>query len=141
MDEKSKLSSNELILAMTGKQNTITFYQQLVTMTQDRRNRDLICTIRNDEISHFKSFMDLYRKLFNKSPVLPPVKRVVLHSFEEGLNSAVIDELDASNFYRDLYLNNCNPFIKKIFFKSFTDETSHAIKNNYMLAKFYKNRP
>ncbi len=140
MDNINKLTNGEMIKAMTGEQDAISYYQQLMSMTLDNKNREIISEIRNDEIGHFKDLMDLYHRLYSKTPELPPVKKPIIPSFEEGLQDAITDELNAYEFYRNIYLNNASPMIRSLFFKAFTDENEHASKLIFILTKFYGNR-
>jgi rubrerythrin len=140
LEKINKLTNGEMIRAMTGEQDAISYYQQLMTITQDSKNREILSDIRNDEITHFKDFMELYHRIYSKSPELPTVKNPIIPSFEEGLQAAIADELNAYEFYRDIYLNNSSPVIRNMFFKAYTDENKHASKLIYILTKFYGNR-
>ena len=104
-------------------------------MTDDEQNEDIIGKIGNDEIKHFKNFTDLYIKLYKKRPPLPEVNKPQILTFQSGVKKSILDELDAYEFYRNIYINNVNPDVKRDFFEAMTDEIEHASKFNYIYTK------
>lgn len=136
MDNNSQLvlSPKLLIKAMQGEQDAIAYYEQLHRMTSDKQDMDLIQGIHDDEIKHYNMFANLYYRMTGQMPYTQP-KQPQIDSFSAGVKQSVMDELEAYEFYRDIYLANNNPEVKNIFFEAMTDENEHAVKHNYMYTK------
>lgn len=135
-----KMNPEILIDAMQGERNTIYFYEKLSEMTNDIENIEIIEHAHDDEVKHFKMFANLYKKLYCKEiPCFSP-NNVNIVSFTTGVKQSIIDELDAYEMYRNIYLYNFNPFIRNIFFEALTDENEHAAKFNYIFTKIIENQ-
>jgi len=72
-------------------------------------------------------------------PDIKSVKTLDFDNYIEGIEQAILDELEAYEFYRDIYLSSNNPIVKEIFFEAFTDENEHAAYLNYLYTR-NKNR-
>jgi hypothetical protein len=44
-------------------------------------------------------------------------------NYIEGLEQIIINELEAYEFYRDIYLDNNNPIVRDVFFEVLADES------------------
>lgn len=127
--------SQKLIKAMTGEQDAREYYETLMTMTRSQEDRKIISKIMEDEKKHFNNFYRLYITLTGHQPILPPVQQLRISSYVEGIKKSIMDETDAYEFYRDIYLAYLNPMVRQIFLEAFTDENEHAIRLNYLYAK------
>lgn len=108
----------------------------LVSAAPTQEEKDIIISIRGDEIYHRKLLKEMYKYYTceefqnrrNENFVIPP-------SYIKGISKALLDKLDSMekcSFIRDglpikLY--------KDIIFRILTDEMEHATKYNYILTK------
>lgn len=65
-------------------------------------------------------------------PVYRP-QRKSFHNLQEGLRLAYQDELEAYEFYRDIYLMTSHPLIRDVFFRALTDESEHALRFGFLI--------
>jgi rubrerythrin len=70
-----------------------------------------------------------------QNPQIPLPKQPRILSYIDGVKKAIMDELEAYEFYRDIYIANMSPEIRNIFFEALTDENEHAAKFNYIFTK------
>lgn len=124
-----------LLKALKGEQDARRFYSELVKLAKYEEDKKIITEITLDERKHFNNFRRLYIELTGKEPALPPQERPVIKSYIEGLKTAIMDETEAYEFYRDTFLCTNNPIGKQIFLEAFTDENEHAIRLNYLFTK------
>lgn len=68
-------------------------------------------------------------------PVLPPLTPPTFPNYLAGVEPTILDELDAYEFYRDIYLASSDHMVRNIFFKALTDENEHAAHLNYLFTK------
>jgi rubrerythrin len=132
---QSHLTPEILLKALKDEQDAIMFYKILITMVSDAQDENLIKEIHNDEVKHFSQFFNLYKQMTGQNPQIPLPKQPRIHSYTDGVKKAILDELEAYEFYRDIYIANTSPEIRNIFFEALTDENEHAAKFNYMFTK------
>jgi rubrerythrin len=89
--------------------------------------RDWVTIAHNDEIKHLGMTTCLYGKLTGREPRIT-VTEIPLINFKEGVRVALSNELDAAEFYRDMYLATRDPEIRDIFFELMTDELEHSTR-------------
>lgn len=133
--QKLKVTPELLKRAMQGEQDTIEFYKRLSEMTDDRENKEIIGRIIADERRHFDGLQALFRQLYRRNP--PPISSAEpkIKSFRQGSRTAVLEELDTYEFYRNIYLGNYSSIIKNFSFEAMTDECGHAVRFNYICGK------
>ena len=129
----------QLMKAMKGEAEARKYYKRLIGMAPNEKEADIIERIYEDEKKHLTKFKMLFKMIANKEPELTNVKSPDFDSYLEGVENAILDELEAYEFYRDIYLFSNNPVVKEIFFEAFTDENEHAAHLNYLYTK-NKNR-
>ena len=132
---QNKLSLESLLKAIKDEQDAIMFYKILITIVPDKQDENLIRDIHNDEVKHFTQLFNLYKQMTGQNPQIPLPKQPRIPSYIDGVKKAILDELDAFEFYRDIYITNTSPEIRNIFFEALTDENEHAAKFNYMYTK------
>lgn len=130
-----QLSKDLLIKTLIDEQDAIVYYMQLQKMTTDKECINLLSEIYADEIKHFHALKNLYVQIAMENPLLPKAKMPEISSFISGVSKAIIDELNAYELYRDIYLANKNEGVRNLFFEAQTDENEHAAKLNYMYTK------
>lgn len=142
MDDSLRYQSTPdiLIKAMQGEQDAIVYYEQLQRMAPDKRSAELIGHIRADEIKHWGAFGNLYARITGQYPSLPYPKTPQIASFIDGVEQSILDELEAYEFYRDVFLTNPSAEVRIVFLEALTDENEHAAKHNYMFTKTLNDR-
>src|SRR5690242_6481033 len=129
-----QLTPENLLKAIQSEYEAIEYYRKLHQMTPDHQNAELIHGIYNDEVKHYTNFSHLYFQMTNNKPTVRDVV-ISIPNFVEGVKKAILDELTAYEFYRDIYLGARNDTIRNTFFEAFTDENEHASKFNFMYTK------
>jgi rubrerythrin len=127
------LTREQLLKAIEGEQNAIADYERIKTLTDDTGQITVLNGIIMDEHKHLRNFEELYRRKFGSGMVSPPLERPRELGFTESLRSAVNDEIEAYEFYRDLYMDCTNDQTRQIFFGAMTDENEHAMRLLLML--------
>lgn len=130
--------SNEFIAgirkAIMGEAEAIAFYRALQQMVRGE-DRRIIGGIIEDEERHYRSFYSLYQSLAGKRPELEQVSPPQIRSLEEGLRMAVIDEVEAADFYSELYVATQDGTIRDLLFGIIQDEQGHAALFNLLYTK------
>lgn len=129
------VTPQQLIEAMTGEAEARLYYEKLMQMAPNQQEADIIRHFFEDETKHFHNFSMLYRMITGTCPVLPPIAAPTITNYVEGIEQAILDELEAYDFYRDIYLASSNHMVRNIFLEAFTDESEHATHLNYLYTK------
>lgn len=129
----------QLMKAMKGEAEARKYYKRLISMAPNEEEADIIEKFYEDETKHLSKFRMLFEMTTGKEPELANVKSPDFDSYIEGVEKAILDELEAYEFYRDIYLSSNNPIVREVFFEAFTDENEHAAHLNYLYTK-NKNR-
>jgi rubrerythrin len=125
----------QLLKAMQGEAEARKYYKRLISMAPNEKEADIIERFYEDETKHLSKFRMLFEMITGKEPELKDIKSPDYDSYIEGVEQAILDELEAYEFYRDIYLSSSNPIVKEIFFEAFTDENEHAAHLNYLYTK------
>jgi rubrerythrin len=125
-----RLNSN-ILKAIKSEAEAIDFYQRLLKFAPGHRGQDDISHALEDERIHLRDFSQLYYSLTGMQPVYRP-KKIAFHNLQEGLRLAYQDELEAYEFYRDIYLMTSHPLIRDVFFRAMTDEIEHAMRFGFL---------
>lgn len=129
------ITPNQLIQAMKGELEAIKYYERLIKMALNQEEADIIRDFYKDEKKHYNNFRRLYIMMTGKQPIIPSINMPKFENYLQGVEQAILDELDAYEFYRDIYLSNINPYVRSLFFEAFTDENEHAAHLNYLYTK------
>lgn len=125
----------QLLKAMRGEAETKKYYKRLADLAPSEREEDIIEHFIEDETKHLSKFKMLFEMITGKGPELTHIKQPVFDDYLEGIEQAILNELEAYEFYRDIYLSNNNPIVRDIFFEAMTDENEHAAHLNYLYTK------
>jgi rubrerythrin len=125
----------QLLKAMKGEAEARKYYKRLMGMAPNERDEDIIEHFFEDETKHLSKFRMLFEMITGKEPEIANVKQPDFDNYLEGIEQAILDELEAYEFYRDIYLSNNNPIVRDIFFEALTDENEHAAHLNYLYTK------
>lgn len=125
----------QLMKAMRGEAEARKYYKKLMGMATDEKEADIIEHLYEEETKHLSKFRMLFEMITGKEPEVSSVKSPDFDSYQDGVEQAILDELDAYEFYRDIYLAGNNPIVRDIFFEALTDENEHAAHLNYIYTK------
>jgi rubrerythrin len=140
------LTKEQLIKAIEGERGAITFYEHVKTLTGDEEHLKAFGHIIHDEKKHLKNFEELYQKKFGSGMAPHPSSDVSgpgdgrPHLFTDALRQAINDELEAYEFYRDVYMDCTSEQVKVPFYEAMTDENEHAARLNMMYTREVEKR-
>jgi rubrerythrin len=112
------------------------FYQCLLQLAPDQKQQDVVKSIRDDEIKHFKMFRMIYREVMCQSPMTQQTMDFQKPaSYCAGIEQAIFGELAAVELYRRIMFGLCSTRHKAMLFEIITDEMKHSIKWNFLYSK------
>ncbi len=120
--------------AVQGEREDELFYNYLISVAPTQEEKDIISSIRDDEMKHNKMFREIYYYFTGEE--LP---RNVQAEFKEpenyidGLRRALFGELAAMERYRIIRAGLPSKYYRDMVFEILTDELKHADKYNYLL--------
>lgn len=129
------VTPGQLVKAMKGEAEAGRYYKKLIGLAPDEKEADIINHFLEDEAKHYSKFKMLYKMFTGKVPELPTPVPPDFSTYTEGVEQAILDELEAYEFYRDIYLSTNNMIVRDIFFEALTDENEHAAHLNYLYSK------
>jgi rubrerythrin len=122
--------------ALTGETEDRQFYQYLIEKAPAQEDKEIIKGIRDDEMSHFNLFRQLYYQLTGQT--LPLTQNVTFErpaSYCDGLKSAISGEQNAVRKYRKILFAMQARIHINILTGIITDEIRHGSLYNYLYAK------
>lgn len=125
-----------ILEALSDEASDRNFYQCLAKMAPDCEQREIITSIRDDEIKHFKMFRMIYQEITCAQP-MPGQEQ----EFEEpenycaGIQKALFGELGAVELYRKIMFGLCSQRHRDMLFEIITDEIKHSGKFNFLYSK------
>jgi len=120
--------------AINGEYSAIDCYARLANMAPDKKEREQILEIRQDEIKHYQQFVQIYRSLTGVPPQ-PKITEECPSGYVKGLEFAIEDEQKTVDFYMEIADNAADPFIKDVFRRAAADEQNHAVWFLYYFSK------
>lgn len=122
--------------AISGENSDRLFYSYLIEAAPSQEDKELIASIRDDEMKHFELFRQIYYELVGQAP--PQMKDEGFTepaSFCQGIKQALLGELGAVEKYRIIlfameYRGQINRITEII-----TDELRHASLYNFIYSK------
>ena len=113
--------------AVQGEKEDQIFYDYLIANAPTQEQKEIISTIRNDEIRHNQLYKKMYKELTGQEVQLaeeeefePPA------SFEQGIRKAILGEMKAMEKYRIIRQGLPHRFYRDIVFEILTDELKHG---------------
>jgi rubrerythrin len=122
--------------AVAGETEDKLFYQYLIENAPAAEDKEIIAGIRDDEISHFNLFRQVYFQLTGQTLPLP--QNVTFEkpaSYCEGIKRAVKGEQNAVKKYRRILFALQDRVQINILTGIITDEIRHGILYNYLFSK------
>lgn len=121
--------------AVVGEKEDRIFYQQLINLAPTKAEKDIIAGIREDEISHFAQFRQIYRELtgneISTQQEQTPEEQSL--SYVASLRKALFGEMAAVKTYRAIRAELTSKRQRDILFNIITDELTHMGKYNYLI--------
>ncbi len=122
--------------AVAGENEDRLFYQYLINSAPTEEEKEIIRGIRENEITHFGLFRQIYSQLTGKMlPVPPEVFVKEPASYCEGLKKALTGEQNAVQKYRKILFAMQDRVHINMLTEIITDEIRHGILYNYLYSK------
>ncbi|WP_125152380.1 ferritin-like domain-containing protein [Clostridium rectalis] len=124
-----------------GEKNEILKYNHLLSLSPNREQKEIIRTIKNDEINHGKCFRQIYYSYtYECVESLDKGKYIKQKTYIEGLKEAMFGKLKAMEKYRLIRDGVPSRYYRDIIFCILTDEMKHALLYNYILTLSLSNK-
>ena len=135
-------SVNLIEQSVEGEKYDALFYEWLInniptqglTPEQVESIKETIISIRNDEMSHNKTFKKMYKRLTGKDATPGEKEFIAPASFVDGIIMALNGELNAVKRYRVIMEGMPNLAYRDIVFNILSDEIRHSSWYNYIYA-------
>lgn len=125
-----------LILEALGDEtHDRTFYQYLLGIAPSQEQCDIIKSIRDDEIRHFKMFRMIYEEITCEPPYAKQKEFKEPKNYCSAIQQAIFGELGAVETYRKIMFGLCSQHHRDMLFEIITDELKHASKWNFLYSK------
>lgn len=125
------LLEDDIVKAITGEAQAYYYYENLAELASSDEEREIIKGIQEDEAKHYHWFMTILRRMGGELPQIPMGE--MPDDFEEGVKKAIMDELEANEFYLDIAYRATDPYIEMHFMHAAHDEQRHATLLQYIL--------
>ena len=117
--------------AVQGEKEDQIFYDYLIANAPTQEQKEIITTIRNDEIRHNQLFKKMYKDLTGKEVIIEKEEEFVPPaSFEQGIKKAILGEMKAMEKYRVIRQGLPHRYHRDIVFSILTDELKHGTLYN-----------
>lgn len=124
--------------AVAGESNDRRFYEYLISVAPNQREKAIIASIRDDELNHFDMFREIYKDITGRYPVpIGEEEYEEPESYLDGIEQALFGELAAVELYRQIYYGLRNRIQRDMLFEIITDELKHAHKYNFIYTRNY----
>lgn len=127
----------DLEAAIQDERSAIIFYTELYKIAPTEIARYAVKTALEDEIIHDKKLTKLYKHLTGTKPNVK-VEPATFNHFYEGLQKAFLDEVEAFEFYKEMYLSVFCPTIRDLLYSIQHDEMEHATLFNWVHTEIIK---
>lgn len=119
--------------AVQGEKEDRLFYEYLISVAPTQEDKEIISSIRDDEIRHNLMFKKMYKD-FTGQEVMDVTeegfKKPV--SYTDGIQQALFGELKAVEKYREIRKGLPDRQNRDVVFEILTDEIKHAAKYNFL---------
>ncbi|WP_394138066.1 ferritin-like domain-containing protein [Cytobacillus oceanisediminis] len=131
--QNDKLAA-DIAKAINGEYSAVQCYQKLSGMASNKKERDQILEIKQDEMKHFQQFSQIYMNLTGQQHE-PKMTEECPNTYKEGLDFSFNDEQFTVDFYLDIAEQTSDPTIIEVFKRAAADEQNHAVWFLYFLNK------
>jgi rubrerythrin len=109
------------------------FYEFLISQAPTQEEKEIIGSIRDDEMKHNKMFKQLYKDLTNTDITGGDEEEFIRpSSYLDGIKQAMFGELKAVEKYRIIRVGLPTQQSRDVLFEIITDELKHGSKYNYL---------
>ena len=127
--------------AVQGEREDQLFYDYLISVAPTQEDKDIIGSIRDDEIKHNSMFKMIYKDFTGKEILNVNGEEFIKpDSYVEGTQQALFGELRAVEKYREIIKGLPDGFYRDAVFDILTDELKHATKYNFLYTKTQTSR-
>jgi rubrerythrin len=124
----------EVEQAINGEYTAIDCYTRLANLASDKKERERILEIREDEVRHYQQFVQIYQRLTGRPPQ-PKITEECPNGYEKGLKFAIEDEQKTVDFYMEIADKATDPLVQGAFRRAAIDEQNHAVWFLYFFSK------
>ncbi|MDK2823522.1 MAG: hypothetical protein PWQ67_949 [Clostridia bacterium] len=125
--------------AVAGEASDRKFYDYLISVAPNEKEKQIIASIRDDEIKHYKMFRQIYKEITGQYPVpLGEEEFVKPNNYLDGIEQALFGELAAVEMYRQIYFGLRSREHRDMLFEIITDELKHSAKYNFLYTRNYR---
>ncbi|PIC71536.1 rubrerythrin [Sporosarcina sp. P16b] len=119
--------------AVQGEKEDRLFYEYLISVAPTQEDKEIISSIRDDEIRHNLMFKKMYKD-FTGQEVLDVTEEGFKKpaSYIDGIQQALFGELKAVEKYREIRKGLPDRQNRDVVFEILTDEIKHAAKYNFL---------
>jgi rubrerythrin len=117
---------HDICKAIEDEARAADFYRRLLKEAPNKLHRDFIEHAYNDELEHLQVFTRLYCYFTDEEPHYHFEPICNPPCYKEGLLTALIGELEAIEFYRNVQLSTTDQLIRDTFYMVMVDELEHA---------------
>lgn len=128
-------------MAIQGEREDEHFYNYLISAAPTQEEKDIITSIRNDEIKHNKLFREIC--LYYTGENITSSSNVDFNKpkfYLDGIKKAKFGELAAVEKYRNIRAGIPDEYFRDMVFEILTDELKHAHKYDYILYMSIENK-
>lgn len=125
---------NLIVQSVSSEREDELFYNYLLSVAPSGQ-REIIASIRDDEIKHFKMLREIYWEVTGRD--IPPATGITFEqpaSYCEGITRALFGELAAVERYRKILFGFEVLTYRNMITEIYTDELKHASKWNYLFS-------
>jgi rubrerythrin len=119
--------------AVQGEKEDRLFYEYLISIAPTQADKEIIASIRDDEIRHNLMFKKMYKD-FTGQDVMDVTEEGFNKpaSYVDGIQQALFGELKAVEKYREIRKGLPDRHNRDLVFEILTDELKHAAKYNFL---------
>ena len=119
--------------AVQGEKEDRLFYEYLIAIAPTQADKEIIASIRDDEIRHNLMFKKMYKD-FTGQDVMDVTEEGFKKpaSYVDGIQQALFGELKAVEKYREIRKGLPDRHNRDLVFEILTDELKHAAKYNFL---------
>lgn len=122
--------------AVLGEKEDELFYDYLISIAPTQEEKEIIASIRDDEMKHNKMFRKIYKDFTGMD--IDQEENVEFEkpkNYIDGISRALFGELKAVEKYREIRKGLPTRYYRDMLFEIITDELKHSTKYNYLYTK------
>ena len=124
-----------ILEALADETHDRMFYQYLLGIAPSQEQCNIIKSIRDDEIRHFKMFRMIYEEITCEPPCAEQKEFEEPENYCSAIQQAIFGELEAVEMYRKIMFGLCSQRHRDMLFEIITDELKHSVKWNFLYTK------